>query len=146
MYIVIIFKIIIIFIIIFTYKYLHLKIFGNQNLTHDFWITVCFWGFFFLQKGTNVYILPLRKYLYCSEVRGTILTGTILQVVRVKQEKLTLWLVHTVWGINYQTWRRKRAISRVGDLYRVNQNGYYSILQRHAITSGMHLVGQGFIL
>ena len=42
------------------------------------------------------------------------------------------------------------AGSRVGDLYRVrgtlNQNGYHSILQRHAIPSGMRLVGQGFIL
>ena len=42
------------------------------------------------------------------------------------------------------------AGSRVGDLYRVrgtlNQNGYHSILQHHAIPSGMCLVGQGFIL
>lgn len=42
------------------------------------------------------------------------------------------------------------AGSRVGDLYRVsgtlNQNGYHSILQRHAIPSGMRLVGQRFIL
>ena len=42
------------------------------------------------------------------------------------------------------------AGSRVGDLYRVtgtlNQKGYHSILQRHAITSGLCLVGQGFIL
>ena len=42
------------------------------------------------------------------------------------------------------------AGSRVGDLYRVkgtlNQNGYHSILQRHAVPSGMRLVGQGFIL
>lgn len=34
---------------------------------------------------------------------------------------------------------------RVGDLYRgtLNQNGYQSILQRHAIPSGMRLVGKG---
>lgn len=42
------------------------------------------------------------------------------------------------------------AGSRVGDLYRVrgtlNQNGYHSILQRHAIPSGMRLIGQRFIL
>ncbi|XP_070769960.1 protocadherin beta-18-like [Enoplosus armatus] len=42
------------------------------------------------------------------------------------------------------------AGSRVGDLNRVrgtlNQNGYHSILQCHAVPSGMHLVGQGFIL
>ena len=42
------------------------------------------------------------------------------------------------------------AGSRVGDLHRVsgtlNQNCYHSILQRHAIPSGIRLVGQGFIL
>ena len=42
------------------------------------------------------------------------------------------------------------AGSRVGDLHRVtgtlNQKGYQSILQRHVIPSGLHLVGQGFIL
>ena len=42
------------------------------------------------------------------------------------------------------------AGSRVGDLYRVsgtlNQNGYHSIVQRHAMPSGMRLVGQSFIL
>ena len=42
------------------------------------------------------------------------------------------------------------AGSRVGDLHRVtgtlNQKGYHSILQRHAIPSGLRLVGQGFIL
>ena len=42
------------------------------------------------------------------------------------------------------------AGSRVGDLYRVsgtlNQNGYHSILQHHAVPSGMRLVGQRFIL
>lgn len=59
MYIVIVFKIIIIFIIIFTYKYLHLKIFGNQNLTHDFWITVCFWGFFFFYRKEQMFIFYL---------------------------------------------------------------------------------------
>ena len=40
--------------------------------------------------------------------------------------------------------------SRVGDLHRVtgtlNQKGYHSILQRHAIPSDPCLVGQGFIL
>ena len=38
----------------------------------------------------------------------------------------------------------------VGDLHRVtgtlNQKGYHSILQRHAIPSGLRLVVQGFIL
>uniref|UniRef100_A0A1A8N175 Transposable element Tcb1 transposase n=2 Tax=Nothobranchius pienaari TaxID=704102 RepID=A0A1A8N175_9TELE len=47
-----------------------------------------------------------------------------------------------VWGIF--------AVSRVGSLYRVkgplNQNGYHSILQHHAVPSGMRLVGQWFIL
>ena len=42
------------------------------------------------------------------------------------------------------------AGSRVGDLHRVtgtlNQKGYHSIVQRHAIPSGLCLVGQGFIL
>uniref|UniRef100_Q7M3L8 Orf within vasotocin gene (Tes1 element) n=1 Tax=Eptatretus stoutii TaxID=7765 RepID=Q7M3L8_EPTST len=42
------------------------------------------------------------------------------------------------------------AGSRVGDLHRVtgtlNRKGYHSILQRHAIPSGLRLVGQGFIL
>ena len=42
------------------------------------------------------------------------------------------------------------AGSRVGDLHRVtgtmNQKGYHSILQHHAISSGLCLVGQGFIL
>ena len=42
------------------------------------------------------------------------------------------------------------AGSRVGDLHRVtgtlNQKGDHSILQRHAIPSGLRLVGQGFIL
>uniref|UniRef100_A0A3B4GVI0 Transposase Tc1-like domain-containing protein n=1 Tax=Pundamilia nyererei TaxID=303518 RepID=A0A3B4GVI0_9CICH len=42
------------------------------------------------------------------------------------------------------------AGSRAGDWYRVrgtlNQNGYQSILQCHAIPSAMHLVGQGFNL
>ena len=42
------------------------------------------------------------------------------------------------------------AGSRVSDLQRVsgtlNQNGYHSILQCHAIPSGVRLVGQGFIL
>ena len=37
----------------------------------------------------------------------------------------------------------------VGDLHRVtgtlNKKGYHSILQRHAIPSGLRLVGQGFI-
>lgn len=56
MYIVIIFKIIIIFIIIFTYKYLHLKIFGNQHLTHDFWITVCF-CFFYRKEQMFIFYL-----------------------------------------------------------------------------------------
>ena len=41
------------------------------------------------------------------------------------------------------------AGSRVGDLHRVtgtlNQKGYHSILQRHAILSGLCQVGQGFI-
>ena len=41
------------------------------------------------------------------------------------------------------------AGSRVGDLHRVtgtlNQKGYHSILQRHAIPSGLRLVGQEFI-
>ena len=41
------------------------------------------------------------------------------------------------------------AGSRVCDLHRVtgtlNQKGYHSILQRHAIPSGLRLVGQGFI-
>ncbi|KAL6468385.1 hypothetical protein MHYP_G00240620 [Metynnis hypsauchen] len=47
-----------------------------------------------------------------------------------------------VWGCS--------AGSRVGDLYGVrgtlNQNGYHSVLQSHAVPSGMRLVGQGFIL
>ena len=42
------------------------------------------------------------------------------------------------------------AGSRVGDFHRVtgtlNQKGYHSILQCHAIPSGLRLVGQGFIL
>jgi len=42
------------------------------------------------------------------------------------------------------------AGSRVGDLHRVtgtlNQKGYHSIVQCHAIPSGLRLVGQGFIL
>ena len=42
------------------------------------------------------------------------------------------------------------AGSRVGDLHRVtgslDQNGYHSILQSHAVPSGLCLVGQGFIL
>ena len=42
------------------------------------------------------------------------------------------------------------AGSRVGNLHRVtgtlNQKGYHSILQRHAIPSGLCLVGQRFIL
>ena len=42
------------------------------------------------------------------------------------------------------------AGSRVGDLHRMtgtlNQKIYHSILQRHAIPSGLRLVGQGFIL
>ena len=42
------------------------------------------------------------------------------------------------------------AGSRVGNLHRVtdtlNLKGNHSILQRHAIPSGLHLVGQGFIL
>ena len=42
------------------------------------------------------------------------------------------------------------AGSRVGDLHRVtgtlNQKGDHSILQHHAIPSGLRLVGQGFIL
>ena len=42
------------------------------------------------------------------------------------------------------------AGSRVGDLHRVtgtlNQKVDHSILQRHAIPSGLCLVGQGFIL
>ena len=41
------------------------------------------------------------------------------------------------------------AGSRVGDLHRVtgtlNQKSYHSILQCHAIPSGLRLVGQGFI-
>ena len=42
------------------------------------------------------------------------------------------------------------AGSRVGDFHRVsgtlNQNSYHRVLQRHAIPSGIRLVGQGFIL
>ena len=42
------------------------------------------------------------------------------------------------------------AGSRVGYLHRVtgtlDQKGYHRILQRHAIPSGLRLVGQGFIL
>ncbi|MBN3288591.1 TCB1 transposase, partial [Polyodon spathula] len=42
------------------------------------------------------------------------------------------------------------AGDRVGDLYQVHgkliQHGYHSILQRHAIPSGLWLVGQSFIL
>ena len=42
------------------------------------------------------------------------------------------------------------AGSRVGDLHRVtgilNQKGYHSILQHHAIPYGLRLFGQGFIL
>nr|XP_054606757.1 protein FAM200C-like [Nothobranchius furzeri] len=45
---------------------------------------------------------------------------------------------------------RLTGLYSVGDLYRVrgpmNQNGYHSILQRHAVPSGMRLIGQGFIL
>ena len=54
-----------------------------------------------------------------------------------------------------QTWRRKRddlglfCWIQSRDLHRVtgtlNQKGYHSILQRHAIPSGLRLVGQGFI-
>ena len=42
------------------------------------------------------------------------------------------------------------ANSKVGDLHQVkgklNQTGYHSILQRHAIPSGKRLVRQGFVL
>lgn len=60
----------------------------------------------------------------------------------------------TVCDIESQTWT-KRCDSlgllcwiRVGDLYSVslNQNGDHSILQHHAIPSGMCLVGPRFIL
>ena len=41
------------------------------------------------------------------------------------------------------------AGERVGDLYQVhgilNQHGYHSILQRHAIPSGLRLVGRSFV-
>ena len=48
-------------------------------------------------------------------------------------------------------WRGKAfAICKVGDLHHVkgklNQTGYHSILQHHAIPSGTGLVGQGFAL
>ncbi|CAJ0951516.1 unnamed protein product [Ranitomeya imitator] len=41
------------------------------------------------------------------------------------------------------------AVDTVGDLFKIegilNQHGYHSILQRHAIPSGLHLVGPSFI-
>ena len=42
------------------------------------------------------------------------------------------------------------AGGKVGDLHRIvgilNQKGYHSILQRHALPSGKRLVGKGFIM
>ena len=59
-------------------------------------------------------------------------------------------------GSHREAWRRRcdgvgvlSAGDTVGDLFKIegilNQHGYHSILQRHAIPSGLRLVGPSFI-
>ena len=94
-----------------------------------------------------------KKVLWTDESKFEILgsSGRIFVRRRVGERMLPQCVASTVkhGGGSVMVWGCF-AGSRVGDLFRVrgtlNQNGYHSILQRHAIPSGMRLVGQGFIL
>ena len=93
-----------------------------------------------------------KKVLWTDESKFEIVSSSHRVFVRrqVGEKMVLQYVTPTVkHGGSMMIWG-SFAGSRVADLHRVtdilNQKGHHSILQHHAIPSGLCLVGQGFIL